>query len=93
MIAAVQRILNGPDSGIHTARINSITIFKADSSGNQVPGTSNIWEYLGPGMGPEVDPGPGVANDRLPQHADAMAGVRSSQRRAEPGLGRRQGQL
>ena len=25
------------------------------------PGTANVWTYTGPGTGPEVDPGPGVA--------------------------------
>jgi hypothetical protein len=61
LIAAIQRILDSPDSGIDTRDVEEIRIFKADSSGQETPGTVNIWTYAGEGLGPEVDPGPGVA--------------------------------
>ena len=60
-IAAVQRILRSPDSGIDTADVNQIRIFAADSSGQPIVGTTSTWVYAGPGQGPEIDPGPGVA--------------------------------
>lgn len=61
LVAAMQRILDSPDSGIDTADVEQIRIFKADNAGEEIDGTVNIWGYLGTGMGPEVDPGPGVA--------------------------------
>jgi hypothetical protein len=59
LVAAVQRILKSPDSGIDPAKVQEIRIFKATSSGAETPGRVNIWRYAGPGGGPEVDPGPG----------------------------------
>ena len=61
LVAAMQRILDSPDSGIDTADVDQIRIFKADSSGEEITGTANTWYYEGKGAGPEVDPGPGVA--------------------------------
>jgi hypothetical protein len=62
LVAAVQRILRSPDSGIAMNRIQQVRIFKADAAGREIGGLVNIWTYAGPGMGPEVDPGPGRAN-------------------------------
>ncbi len=63
VVAAMQRILDSPDSGIDTADVNQIRIFKADASGEEIAGTVNVWNYIGDGLGPEVDPGsPGVSN-------------------------------
>ena len=62
LVAAVQRILKSPDAGIDLRKVQEIRIFKASSpSGAETPGRVNIWTYAGPGMGPEVDPGPGAA--------------------------------
>lgn len=62
LVAAVQRILRSPDSGIDLGKVQEIRIFKATSSGTETGGLVNIWRYAGPGAGPEVDPGPGRAN-------------------------------
>ena len=43
-------------------KIQQIRIFKADAAGREIGGLVNIWTYAGPGLGPEVDPGPGRAN-------------------------------
>ena len=61
LVAAVQRILKSPGSGLDISKVQEIRIFKATSTGAEVPGTANVWLYTGPGSGPEVDPGPGVA--------------------------------
>jgi hypothetical protein len=60
LVAAVQRILDSPDSGIDAADITQIRIFSADSAGEEIGGTVNIWNYRGEEVGPDVDPGPGV---------------------------------
>lgn len=59
-VAAVQRILDSPDSGIAAADINQIRIFSADSSGNEIDGTVNVWNFRGEEAGPDVDPSEGV---------------------------------
>ena len=61
LVSAVQRILKSPGSGVDVSAVQQIRIFKATSSGAETPGTVNIWQYVGEGNGPEVDPGPGVA--------------------------------
>ena len=61
LVEAMQRILDSPDSGIDTADVEQIRIFKADSDGREIDGTVSVWTYVGRGLGPEVDPGPGVA--------------------------------
>jgi hypothetical protein len=61
LVSAVQRILDSPDSGIDLARVQQIRIFEATSTGAEVPNTANVWNFVGEGNGPEVDPGPGSA--------------------------------
>lgn len=61
LVGAMQRILDSPDSGIDSADVEQIRIFKADATGNEIPGTVNVWVFAGKGLGPEIDPGPGVA--------------------------------
>jgi hypothetical protein len=60
VVGTVQRILRSPDSGIDLPDVQQIRIFKATSTGAEIPGTVNIWTYAGPGAGPDVDPGPGT---------------------------------
>ena len=36
-------------------------IFRATSTGAETPGFVNIWNYVGPGLGPDVDEGAGMA--------------------------------
>jgi len=59
LVAAVQRILKSPGSGIDVSNVEEIRIFKADASGAQVGTQVNVWKYVGTGNGPEVDPGEG----------------------------------
>jgi hypothetical protein len=60
IVAAVQRILKSPGSGVDVADVVEIRIFKATSTGAETNGAVNIWRYTGEGTGPEVDPGPGT---------------------------------
>ncbi len=60
LVAAVQRILKSPGSGLDVSKVQQIRIFQADASGNEVPGRVNVWTYAGEQAGPEVDPGPGA---------------------------------
>jgi hypothetical protein len=60
-VSAIQRILKSPGSGVDVSKVQEVRIFKATSSGSETPGTVSVWRYTGPGSGPEVDPGPGVA--------------------------------
>jgi TadE-like protein len=62
IVAAVQRILKSPGSGIDIDQVQEIRIFKATASGGETAGSVNVWRYTGEGTGPEVDPGPGVLN-------------------------------
>jgi hypothetical protein len=59
LVAAVQRILKSPGSGVDISKVTEIRIFKATSTGAETPGRVNIWRYTGSQSGPEVDPGPG----------------------------------
>ncbi len=61
LVAAAQRILKSPGSGIDISTVQEIRIFKATATGAETPGTASVWMYTGDGSGPEVDPGPGVA--------------------------------
>jgi TadE-like protein len=61
IVAAAQRIMKSPGSGLDISKVQEIRIFKATSSGAETPGTASVWTYTGTGTGPEVDPGPGVA--------------------------------
>ena len=62
LVAAVQRILKSPGSGIDISRVQEIRIFKADAAGAEIAGTVSAWTYVGEQNGAEVDPGPGVLN-------------------------------
>ena len=59
LVAAVQRILKTPDSGIDITKIQEIRIFEATESGAEA-GPANVWTPTLPGTGPDVDPGPGT---------------------------------
>lgn len=68
LVAAVQRILKSPSSGLAMNKVQEVRIFKATTSGSETPGLVNIWRYVGSGAGVDVDPGPGVARiDFVPQ--------------------------
>jgi hypothetical protein len=54
VIAAVNRVLKSPGSRIDINQVPTITIYKADSSGNEISGKANVWN-LTPGAGPIVD--------------------------------------
>jgi hypothetical protein len=54
VIAAVQRVLTSPGSPIVLDRIQEIRIFRADSAGDQVGSSVNVWDY-DPAGGPVVD--------------------------------------
>ena len=57
-MAAVQRILKSPGSGLDITKVQEIRIFKATATGAETPGNVNVWTYAGEQAGPEVDPGP-----------------------------------
>jgi hypothetical protein len=55
IVAAVQRILTSPDSGIALSRVEQIRIFRADANGDEISDSDvNIWRHA-PGLGPKVD--------------------------------------
>lgn len=56
LVAAVQRILKSPGSGLDMSKVQEIRIFKATSSGAEVGGTVSSWAYT-PGSGPQAEPG------------------------------------
>lgn len=56
LVAAAQRIMKSPGSGIDMANVQEIRVFRATSTGAEVPGTTSVWTYS-PGGGPEVEPG------------------------------------
>ncbi|MGZ8803517.1 MAG: TadE/TadG family type IV pilus assembly protein [Mycobacterium sp.] len=58
VVASLQNILKSGGSDVIMANIQSIRIFKANSTGHQVGGFVNVWTYT-PGSGPDADPGPG----------------------------------
>ena len=62
IVAAVQRILKSPGSGVDIDEVEEIRIFKATASGGETLGAVNVWRFTGEGTGPEVDPGAGVLN-------------------------------
>ena len=59
LVGAVQRILTSPDSGISLAKIQSVSIFKATSTGAVTGNLVNAWRYRGTDSGTDIDPGPG----------------------------------
>lgn len=60
IVAGVQRILKSPGSDVQMSDIQSIRIYKADGSGNQIGSYVDVWSYTGSGSGPDVIPGNGV---------------------------------
>jgi Flp pilus assembly protein TadG len=71
IIAAVQRVVKAPGSQIVLRPSTTITIYKAQTDGTPVAGSSNVWTYT-PGAGPVVDASagppvvPGTALDFSP---------------------------
>jgi hypothetical protein len=45
IVAAVQRVIESPGSGLDKARVVSIRIYKADANGNDTTGFYNEWTY------------------------------------------------
>ncbi len=64
VVAAVQRILTSPDSGIDMDRIRQIRIFKATALGAETPGVVNVWKWRDAEVGPDIDPDP-LVEERL----------------------------
>jgi len=54
IVAAVRRVLLSPGSRVTPAIGMEVRIWKADASGAPTGGI-NVWQYTGPGTGPEVD--------------------------------------
>ena len=55
IVAAVQRTIESPNSGIALANVDWIHIYQADANGNPVAGTINEWKVSSsPGGGPLV---------------------------------------
>jgi hypothetical protein len=54
IVAAVQRILEGPGSRLNAARVSEIRIYKADTNGDQIGGQANVWTPAND-AGPVVD--------------------------------------
>ena len=54
IVAAVTRVLNSDGSRVNPAEVPTITIYHADSNGNQIADHANVWRYA-PGSGPSVD--------------------------------------
>ena len=54
IIAAVTRVLNSDGSRVNPAEVPTITIYHADTNGNQISDHANVWRYA-PGSGPVVD--------------------------------------
>lgn len=52
IIAAVERVLDSPDSPVDVADVTEIRIYRADINGNQIGSQMNRWT---PGAGPPVD--------------------------------------
>lgn len=57
IVAAVQRVLEAPGSQVVISTIDSIRIFKSNTSGQEVPGVVNVWTYAA-NAGPTVDGAP-----------------------------------
>lgn len=87
IVASVQNILRSGGSDVALSRIDEITIFRADVSGNPFSGDVNIWRYA-PGSGPDVDPGPGTETlDFSPSSVGWPACDRDNDIRAPESLG------
>jgi hypothetical protein len=64
VVAAAQRILTSPDSGIAMDKVNQIRIFKATPSGAETSGLFNVWTWRDAEVGPDIDPDP-LIEERL----------------------------
>ena len=54
VIAAAERVLQSPGSQVVISQVSQIVIYKVDSTGNPVAGTSNVWNYsVGAGPTPQ----------------------------------------
>ncbi len=73
VIAAVQRVIESPGSGIDKSRVLAIRIYKADASGNDTTGSYNEWT-LGAGGAPVC----GVNLDFKPTSTHWDASTRSN---------------
>jgi hypothetical protein len=47
IITAVDRVLNSPGSLIDRSAVSEIRIYRANSSGNQIGASANVWTYSG----------------------------------------------
>jgi TadE-like protein len=59
IVASMQNILKSGGSDVDLSHINTIKIFKANTSGGQIGSSVNTWRYT-PGSGPDADSGPGI---------------------------------
>ena len=59
LVAAVQRILKSPGSGLDVSRVKQIRIFRANATGGIDGNVYSTWVYVGEGNGAEVDPDAG----------------------------------
>jgi hypothetical protein len=73
IVAAVQRVVESPGSGINKANVTSITIYKADTNGDDTLGLHNVWA---PGSG--QPPICGVALDFKPSTTTWDASLRTN---------------
>jgi TadE-like protein len=60
IVAGLQRILKSPGADIDMSQISQVLIFKANSTGAQIGSYVDVWNYTGPGTGPDVIPGNGT---------------------------------
>ena len=59
LVAAVQRILKSPGSGLDISRVTQIRIFRATATGAVDGNAYSTWVYVGEGSGAEIDPDAG----------------------------------
>ena len=78
IVASMQFILKSGGSDVDLSHINSIKIYKSNTSGKQIGSYVNTWTYT-PGAGPDADSGPGVEKlDFSPQSSGWPACTRSN---------------
>ena len=75
IIAAVQRAIKSPGSGITLANIDFVEIYKSDANGNPIAGTTNKWTPTTPGSGTKAC---GVNLDFLQGAVNWSAAVRGT---------------
>lgn len=56
VMAAVQRILTSPNSGIDMSKVRQVRIFRALADGSQDDVLVNTWKYRDDDIGPDIDP-------------------------------------